>query len=97
MCTVNEFQCANGRCIDASLVCDHENDCIDNSDEQNCGNPSPCGFGTCSHVCIEKRDSFTCHCAKGYYLLVAGSNDTCIAHGSITIKFFMFYKIIFNN
>lgn len=85
---MSEFQCANGRCIDSSLHWDGQNDCIDNSDEKNC-KKSLCEFGTCSHVCVDKKNSFSCHCAKGYYLLDAGSNDTCTAHGNISIKFLL--------
>ena len=32
-CRFNEFQCNNGNCIKALDICDHKNDCGDNSDE----------------------------------------------------------------
>ncbi len=35
-CSESEFHCANDRCIRSSWRCDHDNDCGDNSDEQNC-------------------------------------------------------------
>ncbi len=31
------FECANGFCVLLSLVCDHFDDCGDDSDEQGCG------------------------------------------------------------
>ncbi|RWS26663.1 MAM and LDL-receptor class A domain-containing protein 2-like protein, partial [Leptotrombidium deliense] len=37
-CTKNQFKCNNDLCIDKSDVCDFENDCGDNSDEQQCDN-----------------------------------------------------------
>ena len=35
-CGPSDFMCSNGHCINARLTCDGENDCVDNSDEQNC-------------------------------------------------------------
>jgi len=35
-CGANEFTCANSQCIQESYICDAEDDCGDNSDEQNC-------------------------------------------------------------
>ncbi|OCT68783.1 kunitz-type protease inhibitor 1 [Xenopus laevis] len=37
-CSPNQFQCAQGCCIDATLECDEHQDCPDNSDEQFCEN-----------------------------------------------------------
>ncbi|XP_029186888.2 sortilin-related receptor-like [Acropora millepora] len=37
-CKTNEFKCTNGACIPLHWRCDHDNDCGDNSDEQNCRN-----------------------------------------------------------
>lgn len=36
-CPLHQFECANGFCVLHSLVCDHWDDCGDNSDEQGCG------------------------------------------------------------
>lgn len=36
-CTESEFRCGNLRCIPDRWVCDHDNDCEDNSDERDCG------------------------------------------------------------
>lgn len=33
------FTCTNKRCIDKTLVCNQEDDCLDNSDEMNCAIP----------------------------------------------------------
>ena len=39
-CTVDEFQCSNGDCIQKRWVCDGTADCPDQSDETRCGNSS---------------------------------------------------------
>lgn len=36
-CTESEYRCDNLRCIPTRWVCDHDNDCEDNSDERDCG------------------------------------------------------------
>lgn len=36
-CTESEFRCDNLHCIPDRWVCDHDNDCEDNSDERDCG------------------------------------------------------------
>lgn len=36
-CSPQEFLCGDGTCISSSFRCDGDTDCIDNSDEANCG------------------------------------------------------------
>ena len=36
-CENNEFKCGYGECIAARWVCDGESDCLDSTDEVNCG------------------------------------------------------------
>ena len=33
---VGGFQCKNGKCIDSNWRCNHDYDCDDQSDEENC-------------------------------------------------------------
>lgn len=33
-----DFMCrSDGKCIESTLMCDHKFDCLDHSDEENCG------------------------------------------------------------
>ncbi|XP_072334658.1 basement membrane-specific heparan sulfate proteoglycan core protein isoform X2 [Scyliorhinus torazame] len=41
-CPIDKAVCQNGQCIPRDYLCDGERDCIDNSDELDCGTPSPC-------------------------------------------------------
>lgn len=43
-CRENEFQCADLTCIDSRDRCNSIQDCIDNSDEQNCDECSSDSF-----------------------------------------------------
>uniref|UniRef100_A0A671PYM9 EGF-like domain-containing protein n=1 Tax=Sinocyclocheilus anshuiensis TaxID=1608454 RepID=A0A671PYM9_9TELE len=54
-CSGGQFQCSNGECIPRGYVCDHDDDCGDRSDEQNCTYPTcrgtyfTCPSGRCIH------------------------------------------------
>ncbi|XP_067659130.1 basement membrane-specific heparan sulfate proteoglycan core protein-like isoform X2 [Haliotis asinina] len=41
-CGVDEATCSSGECIPRDYLCDGENDCTDNSDENNCNFALPC-------------------------------------------------------
>lgn len=52
MCSEARFRCRNGRCVDRSFLCNGQDNCQDNSDEELClstvGKPSPL-IGLCHH------------------------------------------------
>jgi hypothetical protein len=35
-CTINEWKCDSGQCINSQYYCDNRVDCVDGSDEINC-------------------------------------------------------------
>lgn len=77
-CQRGMFKCNNDHCINNTLVCDGQNDCGDNSDEDKC--TTECTFGMCSQECVVKKHVVHCRCATGYSLL-SYDNKTCHATG----------------
>ncbi|PIO58054.1 Low-density lipoprotein receptor domain class A, partial [Teladorsagia circumcincta] len=71
-CNLDQFKCANGRCINGSLPCDRNDDCGDASDEIGCAkkNGKTCEShndnGGCKHLCTDVRDGYYCHCRDGF-------------------------------
>ncbi|RCN53216.1 Low-density lipoprotein receptor domain class A [Ancylostoma caninum] len=71
-CTLDQFKCANGKCINATLACDRNDDCGDASDEIGCAKKSgkTCEShndnGGCKHLCTDVRDGYYCHCRDGF-------------------------------
>ncbi|XP_054258273.1 low-density lipoprotein receptor-related protein 1B-like [Macrosteles quadrilineatus] len=59
-CRMDEFTCSNGNCVPQRWLCDHEDDCGDDSDELNCKTCSPdtdfaCVLGGNKTYCINAR------------------------------------------
>ncbi|XP_027843018.2 low-density lipoprotein receptor-related protein 1 [Aphis gossypii] len=82
VCDSSKFRCGNGLCISRHLRCNGFFDCLDNSDEQLCNvTKTSCQFGTCSQICIPKKNStHSCHCASGYSVTLP--NKSCRAIGT---------------
>lgn len=63
-CAPGLFPCKNGhQCIDSKLICDHDSDCDDGSDETfmpdgPCNMTSTCAFKCDGSKCIQKYNKF---------------------------------------
>lgn len=55
-CLLNEFECANKRCIPVDFLCDNGDDCLDGSDES----PKMCPHKTATHTGRVCADKFRC-------------------------------------
>lgn len=96
-CPQGTFKCGNNHCINNTFVCDRQNDCGDNSDEEKC-ELSQCSYDICSQECFVKKNVVHCRCAPGYVLLPS-DNKTCHASGEYTLDSFRFkfYSVFFMN
>lgn len=59
----SQYRCANGKCIDAALRCDGENDCMDNSDEMFCHCETDqfrCPDGSCINTALRCNGLIDC-------------------------------------
>ncbi|XP_054031125.1 low-density lipoprotein receptor-related protein 2 [Dryobates pubescens] len=69
-CQSHEYPCELGACLNASLVCDGQQNCADGSDEG--GNCSvPCQR-SCTHLCHPSPQGPRCWCDRGYRLAEDG-------------------------
>ncbi|KAK6630731.1 hypothetical protein RUM44_002900 [Polyplax serrata] len=54
-------------------------------DNKNCTDfnrkKNPCGYGACSQLCAEKKNSFSCHCGKGYKQIFEEGENVKIPDG----------------
>ncbi|GMT30081.1 hypothetical protein PFISCL1PPCAC_21378, partial [Pristionchus fissidentatus] len=72
-CGLTQFKCQNGKCINATLACDRNDDCGDASDEIGCAKKDgkTCDLnhdnGGCKHLCTDiSGGGFYCHCRDGF-------------------------------
>lgn len=66
-CSDKEFKCKNGQCIDWDRVCNDNNDCSDDSDENgHCA--TACKNTPCDQRCIPSPNGPSCACHDGHSL-----------------------------
>ncbi|XP_024621608.1 MAM and LDL-receptor class A domain-containing protein 1 [Neophocaena asiaeorientalis asiaeorientalis] len=90
LCSADEFTCASGQCIAQELVCDSQQDCSDESDEDpaTCSNHLRCGFesGFCGwEPFLTEEDShweFVKRLTSVDHQLPDAENTTNTNHGS---------------
>ncbi|KAM4663334.1 apical endosomal glycoprotein, partial [Discoglossus pictus] len=82
-CAAGQYQCARGSCVAQDALCDSNDDCGDNSDENSCEKFNSCDFGTdyCDWTSTWERVNasksirdHTSSSASGVYLRVGPSN-----------------------
>ena len=72
-CFKGQFNCNNGVCLNAELICNGENDCGDYSDENQC-NVNECASlqGVCAQKCEDMPIGYRCSCFEGFEPLDGG-------------------------
>lgn len=74
-CSDDEYKCKNNKCVDFDRLCNQENDCGDNSDENGLCDTACKKDNPCDHVCSKSPNGPVCKCKDGYEL--AGDKRSC--------------------
>ena len=69
-CDNDQFQCKSGHCIPIRWRCDADPDCMDGSDEENCGSAGKCMFVTVSSEFTTVLFVFCC-CFSCFLLIMS--------------------------
>jgi len=86
-CGASEYQCPSGSCIPSADVCNGNDDCGDNADEQNCGG----GGGNTGTDCALTTNTFSpgaTLCQRGYL--------SWYSHGLVLVASRLLYVIFFD-
>lgn len=106
LCKRNEFKCKNGRCVSVDLICNSQNDCYDNSDENFCCTKFTCDNRRCIseeqrcnniNNCGDWSDEKNCNGSCPFGLTL--SNLRAFVSWLQSVKFskmFQFFSIILN-